>query len=212
MLCLKILVLFPASPPAALIVSLPRSRLRLSSRGCHGNFIIHARGAGAGGCACRRAAIIGCHRRGVACRHKSAATPRHFSPCLPFLVRIIACWTGRACCWAAFVAAPPPLPPPGHNKGGRGRNTHLLSRLQNKKKKNRSEMLKKNTGHRPLVQKLFYKCWPMTHGPVISYLLLLPARVSSHVTGLRCTSSPSFPSLCPHPPISIFKFRLSRPP
>jgi hypothetical protein len=51
---------------------LPCSRLRLSSRGCHGGFstracaFARARGAEAGGCACRRAATAGYHRAGGA--------------------------------------------------------------------------------------------------------------------------------------------------
>jgi hypothetical protein len=92
----------------------PGSRLRLSSRGCHGNFTARApshtvRGTEAGGCACRRAAIIGCHRRGGASRHNSA-TPYHFPPRLLFLVRLAARWAGRACraALSPFSYHPPP--------------------------------------------------------------------------------------------------------
>jgi hypothetical protein len=58
----------PPPPSASSRSPLPRSRLRLSPRGCHGGFttrartLAHARGAEAGGCACRRAAIIS-HQR-----------------------------------------------------------------------------------------------------------------------------------------------------
>ena len=128
----------PALTQPAAGAPLPRSRLRLSPRGCHGEFatractFAHARGAESGGCACRRAAIIGHHRRGGACRHNSA-TPRHFPPCLPFLVRLAARWVGRACrlpgrvrrgAGPSFPSHPPP--PLGQNKGGRGEhNPHL---------------------------------------------------------------------------------------
>jgi hypothetical protein len=145
-------------PQQAAGVPLPCSRLRLSSRGCHGDFttractFVHARGVEAGGCTCRRAAIIGHHRRGGACRHNSA-TPRHFPPCLPFFW----CASPRAGpaapagCRAAFVAAPAPISPhtplplSAKTKAGEARDT-TYGTLATHKKEEMPGVLKNNTG------------------------------------------------------------------
>jgi hypothetical protein len=164
----------PQQPAAG--APLPRFRLRLSSRSCHGGWgVYHARvflctrtGTEVGGCAGRRTATMGC-------RELTATAPRPLSALPPFFVRLTARWASRAC-RVAFFAAPAPLSPSTYTplplsaktKAGGGRNTHLhlLSRDCKIKKGSARKIggANNNTGPSPIAHWLkayFTKYWPI---------------------------------------------------